>query len=365
VGGTDTNRAITANDEETINRYVERLESGTPKAATILPPTPGIRGYTAIGTGPIRALFSLDNRGFGVGGTVYAELLTNHGVRVWGAVRSGPNPATISSNGAQGHQNFITSGGLGYIHDTTTGVFSQITDPDFPANAVQGLFFDGYFVVLDGDTGKFQISELYDGLSWNALDEALVNTFPDRIIGMTRTHDNLWLSGTQNTLPYYDSGDANFPFVPIPSSLIEHGTAAPFSCVELDNAPMWLGQDSTGAGMVWRANGYTPQRVSTHAIEYLLLQAPSLSQSVAFGYQEQGHTFYVLYVPGLDWTLCYDISTGLWHKRATWDPDRYQWFPWDPTTHCYLWGKHFVGDRRSGTVYEMSLDAAAYDLLVP
>jgi len=172
---------------------------------------------------------------------------------------------------------------------------------------------------------------------------------------MTRTHDNLWLFGTRNTGPWYDSGDASFPFTPVQGALIEHGIGAPFSAIELDNTVWWLGQDEQGSGVVWRANGYTPQRVSTHAVEYALTQVQSYQNALAFGYQEQGHTFYVLYVPGLETTWAYDIASDQWHERALWDTRYGRYFPHVAVNHCFTWGKHLVGDRQSGAVYEQSL----------
>ncbi len=54
LGGTNTARSITANDQEMINRYVERLDGGSPKAKENAPVTPSIQAYTNIGTGPGR-----------------------------------------------------------------------------------------------------------------------------------------------------------------------------------------------------------------------------------------------------------------------------------------------------------------------
>lgn len=361
-GSADTQRSVIANDEDTINRYVE-MPSGAPKASPILTITPGIQAFASIGTGPVRALFAQDNRAFGVGGTVYGELMPDHGVAFRGTVASSSIPATITTNGAQGHQNLITSGGLGYIHDLTTNAFTQITDTDFPTNVIQAVFLKGYFLVLDS-TGRFQLSEQYDGLSWNALDFGIVSDFSDTVVSMTVTHDTIGFYGTRNAEWWSFTGNADFPMEPVSSSKIEHGTGAAFAALELDNAPIWLVQDEFGGAMVVRAQGYTPVRISTHAVEYDLLRVGDLSQSVAWGYQEQGHSFYVLQIPGLPWTWTYDVATGQWHKRARWNPDLFQWERHEAINHCYVWNRHFVGDQYSGTVFEQSL-AFGYDLLVP
>jgi hypothetical protein len=286
---------------------------------------------------------------------VLYQINASRTVTALGSVSASAIPATFSYNTAIGHQVFVTAGRKGYIYDTVDQTFAQITDVDFPTNVGQGLFFDGYFAALDLDTGKFVLSDLFDGLNWNGLDFGLESQFPDKVISFTRTHDNLWLYGSQNTAPWYDSGNPSFPFQPVQGGLIEHGIAAPFSAVELDNTVWWLGRDAQGSGVVWRANGYTPVRVSTHAVEYELGKLQDYSNAVAYGYQEEGHSFYVLYVPGLPTTWVYDVSTDEWHERGHWDVQRNDYVPHVAVNHCYAFGKHLVGDRQSGAVYEQRM----------
>lgn len=358
VGPSNRQRSLSVDTERSVNWYVEIAGAGTPAAVSALYPTPGLALFTYLGSGAVRGLFAQDGRCFGVGGAFFYELLASGNTRTIGNVRVDGRPVTISSNGTAGHQLFVTSGGRGYIYDLAADSFTQITDENFPANVASGLFFDQYFVALDADTGAFSLSDLDDGLVWSGLDINQESQFSDKVIGMQRVHDNLWLFGSRHTGPYYNGGDANNPFLPVPSALIEHGTAAPFSAVAMDNTVIWLGQDEQGTGLVWKANGYTPARISTHAVEYALGQAQNLTQAVAYSYQEQGHLFYVLYVPGLETTWVYDVATDLWHERAHWDTRTMRFIPHVGVNHCFAFGRHLVGDRRSGAVYTQSLSIA-------
>jgi hypothetical protein len=127
---------------------------------------------------------------------------------------------------------------------------------------------------------------------------------------------------------------------------------------------MWLGSGTSGDRIVWRANGYTPERVSTHAVEYALGHAPRIDDAIAWTYQQEGHTFYVLYVPslatvrGFATTWVYDVATQTWHERALWDSVRLDWQPHLGRCHAYGFGRHLVGDRTSGAIYDLSLDVA-------
>jgi hypothetical protein len=220
-----------------------------------------------------------------------------------------------------------------------------------------GLFFDSSFLALADFDGKFVVSGLYDGLSWNALDAGIESQFSDKVVAFLRSHDNLILGGSRNTAIWVDSGSGGAAgFVPQPGTIIEHGVLAPFTMIELDNTAWWLGQDAQGAKMVWRLDGYTPSRVSTRALEFDLERVGSqIANSVAWAFQEQGHTFYVLQVPGLDTTWVYDISTQLWFEWAHWDINLDQWLPYRPQNHCYAFGKHLVGDGGSGAIFEQSM----------
>ena len=76
---------------------------------------------------------------------------------------------------------------------------------------------------------------------------------------------------------------------------------------------------------------------------------------VAYSYQQQGHTFYVLTGGGLQTTLVYDFNTQLWHERAYLDAEGN--FETD-RAYCvmFIFNKILVGDKESGNIYELSMD---------
>lgn len=350
--------------ERSVNWYVEAAGVGTPRVKYALYPTPGLKLFAWVPNGPIRALFAQDGRVFCVSGTTFFELLSNRTGVARGYVDVDNFPATISSSGQGGNQLFITSAGTGYIFNLVTSAFTKIVDADFPDPVVSGLYFDGSFIALEGGTGAFFLSDPEDGLTWSGLDFGIEVQFSDTVVAMTKTHDNLWLFGTRNTGPWYNSGDSSFAYKPIPGSLIEHGIQAPWSAVELDNTVFWLGQDENGGGVVWRADGYRPVKVSSTAVDFALSQATNLSQAIAWGYQQQGHIFLMLYVPSLPTTWVYDVTTQLWHERGVWDTRLMQYVPDLGRCHCFGFERNLVGDRQSGAVYAMSLDYPSYDVVL-
>jgi len=135
---------------------------------------------------------------------------------------------------------------------------------------------------------------------------------------------------------------------------MDKGIIAPYSALEIGNTVYWLGQDLQGAGVVYRASGFNPEKISTASIDYALQQATNLTEVVAWAYQQDGHTFYVLTGGGLETSLVYDVMTELWHERAYNDAGMFEQHL--GTCCIYAFGKHLVGDRRNGNVYQMSLD---------
>lgn len=375
IGPSDPARSVIHNVERTINLYFEGGRRGTtPKTPAALYGTPGLRIFANLGGARVRGLFAQDQQAWAVADDGLFELFTDGTFTRRGTVQDDHLPVTFASNGRQGHQLFIVAGEDGYILDTTTNAFVNISDPDFPAYALMGAFVDGYFVVLDGDNNSFQLSALEDGTAWDGLDVAIVSTSSDRVISMAVSHRQLWLFGTKTTQIWYNSGNADFPFEPIQGVFIEQGMLAPWSVANLADTLFWLGWDVHGSGIVWMANGYTPQRVSTSAVEDAIRQYQSLqiggalSDVIAWTYQEDGHAFYVLYLPqgptGRDHTSwVYDVTEGSWHERGLWNETTALWEPDLPRCHAHMWGKHLVGDRQSGTVYQQALEF--YDLEQP
>jgi hypothetical protein len=66
-------------------------------------------------------------------------------------------------------------------------------------------------------------------------------------------------------------------------------------------------------------NGYEPMRISTHAVENDIASFSTCADCRAYSYQQEGHEFYVMNFPTGDRTWVFDLSTGLWHKRAWMD----------------------------------------------
>lgn len=233
--------------------------------------------------------------------------------------------------------------------------FIQITDPNF-LGADQVTYMDGYFIFNKPGTQFFYLSPLRSVVPLNSLDTGSAEACPDNIIGHIAVQQNLYLFGGESTEIFYDSGNNSFPFQRIQGAVMEYGCAAAFSIQKIQNMVFWLGKDRSGRGVVYRAQGLQPERISNYAIENQISNLGSLSGARAWTYQKAGHSFYCLNIPGSNTTWVFDASTKLWHERTSLVGLNYQRHLAE--CHALAFDTNVVGDYTTGNVY--SLDSNTY-----
>jgi hypothetical protein len=354
LGSTYVTRSVNAADARMVNLFPEIIpEAG--KEPAFLQRAPGLKFTQTIGLGPIRGLWTFSNASavaFVVSGTELYKINTSYIATKIGDV-SGTGPVSIADNGTQV---FIACNGPSFIYNNTTNVFQQITDPDFPGAVTVG-YLDGYFVFNEPNSQRIWVTSLLNGTDIDPLDFASAEGAPDGVAGLIIDHREAWVFGTNSVEVWYDAGAADFPLQRIQGAFNEIGCVAPYSIAKLDNGLFWLGADARGQGIVYRANGYTGQRISTHAVEWQIQQYSNLSDAVAYTYQQDGHAFYVLIFPSANTTWVYDVSTQAWHERAGFENGAFT----RHRSNCQMAfnGDVIVGDFESGNIYAFDLDTYA------
>jgi hypothetical protein len=389
IGGTYQGASPTPDAERAINYYPERT-AGASENAIVLAPTPGLVTFATLPGTSVGAIYAepVSGRVFAISGGIFYEVLSGGTYTAYGAIASGPY--SFASNNAG--QLMISAGGIGYLftlsgyHNTTTGVsiaantlvsIVSLASATACLGSSQCATIDDYLITLVPHSRQFQISSLLDGTQWDGLDFGAASGGPDNIIAFSAAHRELWLFSQSRVEIYVDDGSANFPFARLSGAYLETGCAAAGSVCRMDNTLFWLGQDERGAGIVWKASGYTPQRISNHSVEWFISEyaaAGGLSDATAYAYQDGGHSFYVLHFPsatcepsatggmtqgvrnGATWV--YDAATNLWHERAYWsNTGTARWAAHLARCHAYGFNRHLVGDWQSGRIYTLSLDA--------
>jgi hypothetical protein len=355
LGSAYVARSINAADNRMVNLFPEVIPEGG-KEAGFLNRAPGLNFLQSVGTGPIRALWAHQSNGtdFYVvsGQQVYKLTGLTATPQLLGNV-SGIGPVSIADNGTQ---IFFACNPDGFIYNEVTNVFAQITDPDF-AGAVTVAYLDGYFVFNQPNSQILWVTQLLDGTSVDPLDFASAEGSPDGVVGIIADHRELWVFGTDSVEVWYDSGAADFPLTRIQGAFNEIGCVSAYTIAKMDNGLFWLGTDARGQGIVYRANGYTGVRISTHAVEYAIAQYGNIADAIAYTYQQEGHAFYVLTFPSGNATWVYDVATQAWHERAGFDNGEF--VRHRSNCQCNFGGNIIVGDFENGNIYTFNLDVYA------
>lgn len=362
IGASYTARSKNMDAQQCINMYPEVSGSGTSRSVMSLIGTPGLAVWTTLAGGAVRGMIRFSaTQCFAVcGANVYS--ITNAGVSTLiGTIGAGSGPVSMASNGVV--VMLVDGSATGYVI-TLPGTVAPIVSASF-TGADKVDFIDGYFVFNKTGTGQFQTTQIYS-TAIDSLDFATAEGSPDNLLSLIVDHREIWLFGETTTEVWFNSGNTDFPFERIQGAFIEQGCAAKHSVAKMDNSVFWLSADDRGQGMVQRAQGYRPQRVSTHALEFAIASYSRIDDAVAYTYQQEGHSFYVISFPTAGATWVFDASTNLWHERAWRDPSNGAYGRHRSMCHMAFAGENLVGDWQNGKIYRLDLDVFTDDgALIP
>ncbi len=323
-------RSFNWSGAELVNCFAEKAD-GDKLENFALMATPGLTLWHAVGTGPIRASIVVAGVLYAVSGNSLFSV-SSVGVAVSLGTIPGTGPVRIAANYTQV---CIAANGTGYVYSGTL-------QTPVPFDVSDVCYADGYIMWQIEDSEQFLISSLDDALVYDAADIASVEGAPDNLVGMINDHREIQFYGQTTTEIFYNSGAAFFPFERQGNAFIERGCFDRDSIVKIDNTVTFVGDDR----IVYSLNGYIPQRVSTHAIEYQLRDATYVR---AFTYTQEGHKFYVMECDR--GTFLLDQATGAWHRRRSLGGDF-----WRVSGVVAAYDLLLFTDRATGNLYTASLD---------
>jgi hypothetical protein len=296
----------------------------------------------------------------GGSGAVTGLTLVNNGV--YTVPPGTPSSTTTSGNGTGLTLTLTLGTGTGntgsYVVSATQTVasttiyalnFSVLPSNDGPFTGADVVdVVDNYFVYNRPNTQQWGSSNILSPIS-SALAFSSKDGAPDNLVSMIVDHREVYLLGEVSSEVWVNSGLFPFAFQRIPGTSTQHGIAAKFSVARLGNSFAYLSKNIRGDGQVMIMNGYTPTRISNHAVENSIEGAP-ISDARAWTYLSEGHEVYVISFPGLDLTWAYDIATGMWHKWL-WVDDNNVFHRHRGNCHTHFANMNLVGDWENGQIY--------------
>lgn len=301
-----------AGTPETLEYSGERLLNWYPRpwpdggrGAVALLPSPGLTRHVLLSSGrPVRAIVTANGGVFAVcGGHLWRVVGST--VTAVGSIVDTPD-TTIAADGVNVS---VAAGGEYYVWNGTTlstpssGAFDQV-------GSVTEI--DGYTVLSELGGQKFSVSGIRDAASIDALDFASAEGSPDHLVRVFADHSELILFGTRSTEIWQNSGNPDFPFTRLAGGKLNRGCLFPRSVVSEDNSVWWVGDDR----VIYRMVGYTPTRVSTHAVERALRDYSETADIRAMTLTYDGAKWFVLWFPDRP-AWVFDAASGMWHERGT------------------------------------------------
>jgi hypothetical protein len=332
------------------NLYAETRPQGE-KSLMVAYGTPGENLFLDVGATPFRGGIEFEPGSVAYAvhrGVLYeinnAAVATNRGALLTTAGR-----VSMAHNGTQV---MIVDGTFGYIYNTATLAFAQIVDADFPANPTTVTFLAGRFVVSFANSSRFYESDMYNGLSWDALRFANAETSPDPIVSIWSSNGQLLPLGSLTGEYWGLSGALDFTFAPLQGTATEWGLAARWSIAKYDNTFAYLVKNRMGQFMVASLAGYEPKKISTPDLDALISGYPSVSDATAYSYMLGGHPMYVISFPSAGKSWLYDGLTGFWSPLKSFGSTRH-----NGEFSFTLLGRTLVADAVDGKLYELKASA--------
>lgn len=363
VGPSSALRSIKADSRRVVNWMPVPIEGGAGKngAGGYLKQCPGLT-LKATGSGAVRGLYAARDVLYAVIGASLYRVSSSFGLTSLGSVTaSGSVQMTANET-----QLFVLAGSDGFVYDLDTGNFQQISDNW--RGSVCAEYLDGYGVFAEPGSAQFYISANQDFTVLDGLDFATAEASPGAIVSAIVKHRELLLLKDRTAEVWYNSGDADFALARNNGAAIEVGCVAANTLQKVAGQAIWLGRDENGASVVLSMTAYQPLRISTFALEEKLTGLADLSEAYAFVYVQEGQSFYVLQVPGLETTWVYDLAANMWHERGEWSSG---WSRWRANCHAYAYGLNIVGDA-TGKLYAIDpmsnkygSDVMCRDLITP
>jgi len=201
---------------------------------------------------------------------------------------------------------------------TDSGAPASLGDGDLPAAATVD-FLDGYFIWAIRD-GRYFVSGINDK-TVNALDFGKAESRPGGIYTAKAFGEQLLLMGPNSIEVWQNAGNATgTPFSRV--SVIPRGLASTFAVAGNEDGFQVLAFVGDDNAVYLLTGGYTPQRISSPDLDRLIQAVTDKTTIDVTVGSTSGHMW--VFVTGPTWSWCFEVNTGLWHERESFNQSRFR-----------------------------------------
>lgn len=318
-------------------------------ARIVMQPTPGRLLFKDLSGNSVRGLYTLNNVLYAVCDSTFYSVDSSGNLTTLGTLLTSSGQIDILDNTVQiviNDRTYI------YTYNLSSGVFARVTDANYPSAGFSSItYHDGYVLGAQNNSRRIYQTSLFDASTFPNQAFTDVSTYTDNLTAVFSDQRELYALGAKGTEVRFDAGDTPFAFERVNNVAIQTGCASSKTLRKLDNSFIWLSQNQRGGGHVVKLDGYTPQIISSPALNETIERYSTISDAIAWTYKEADNDFYVLTFPTANATWVWNAATKFWHQLSDFNVGRDI-----ANAYAYCYGKHIVGDYASGKLYYWSQD---------
>jgi len=374
VGGSDKAGSAAHEAGVSMNLFVEVING-----KAVLKAAPGFFRWLNIddfleGEPVIRGLHTMGDRLFCVVGNKVGEIYPNNVIVFLVTLNTSTGRVGMSDNNGK----LIVGDGLFWEIDPNGPAIAQVlTEDGDPIEGYVSRWINGTTLYFKRDSSSYYYSEVGEPGTVLGLSFFSAEANPDKILNAYVLGDQIVIIGERTVEWHYnDPNDADNPFKRIQGGWTDTGCVSMWANCKFDNTVVMVGRNEHGAGKVVRLGGAgsAPQVISTQAVETaiakVLFSYADLTRRVTmWSYDEAGHSFAILNLPGAIATVnnpeqpsetwAFDAAVPpqyAWSQRGYLNPETGEFERALSDHHAYWRGRHYTGAYDAPIIYEMSLD---------
>lgn len=253
-------------------------------------------------------------------GNIYAvvdDTVYKNGVAIAGTVNASGNYSFTQTLGASPRL-FLKNGTNAYTI-TTGDVLAAVADADYPASTTGGAaYLDGTVFVMKPDTAGIYGSDAAanDATSWDPLNLILAQIEPTQGVHLAKHLTYLLAMKESYTEAFYDAGNPTGSVLsPVQGAKMNYGCVDSRTVRDLGGDLMWVADTGEGFWSAVFVSGLKLEVVSTPPIERLL-SGGSVGNFMSWNARIEGHRLYGVTNTVGNWTLVFDVTSGMWYQWA-------------------------------------------------
>ncbi len=245
VGSYDNQRISTISAARTVNMF-EYLDPDGKRPKSLLSTSGLIDSELNFGAemGGARQTFVFQNAIYNVYGTSVFRTTGSSTALVTSKIGTINTSTGYVGIDANTYQVIFVDGIEGWIWDTNASTFTKITDTGFPSNPIDVCYLDGFFLVANGNTNNFQLSEFNQGMVWSGGSSVYTASTITSILTLTTNGDNfatgvpVTLTSSQGSATFTANSGTDILTLSVSNENFQTGAAIKFTTTGTLPAPL-------------------------------------------------------------------------------------------------------------------------------